>query len=192
MERVCHLTNKIYKEMLCIKTNKSMTYINIRGLDYRDWHLPVGPFSWFSQCRIVLSLDLLAWISAEGRIPYSFTNFFTNPELSGSFYIRPDIYHAQITEYLLEKIFEPHHFFLIPDWSFWEHLSRAFPTEMIFNRLRSNRSDRLIRDYSGELMPDALEVIIKWLQGLGSERPNDLYDRFQGELLRHKKALPHP
>ena len=54
---------------------------------------------------------------------------------------------------------------------------------------------------------DILEIIIKWLQvsvnehirqtietknpicfqGLGSERPSDLYDRFQGELLRLKK-----
>ena len=81
---------------------------------------------------------------------------------------------------------------------------------MILYLLRSIRSDRLMRDYSAELMLNTLEIIIKWLQvsvsvcnrptlrtknpicvkGLGSERPSDLYDRFQGELLRHKKALP--
>ena len=58
-------------------------------------------------------------------------------------------------------------------------------------------------------MPDTLEIIVKWLQvsvsecnrqtpqtknpicaqGLGSERPSDLYDRFRDELLEHKEAL---
>ena len=58
------------------------------------------------------------------------------------------------------------------------------------------------------MLLDTLEIIIKWLQvkvlvnttekapqaknpicvqGLGSERPSGLYDRFQGELLRLKK-----
>ena len=37
----------------------------------------------------------------EGRIPFSFTNFITNQELSGPFYISPDIFHTQITEYSL-------------------------------------------------------------------------------------------
>ena len=55
------------------------------------------------QYRIVISWDLLAWILVEGRIPRSFTNFITIPELSGPLYISlsPDIYHTQITEYLL-------------------------------------------------------------------------------------------
>ena len=80
---------------------------------------------------------------------------------------------------------------------------------MIFYHLRSIHSDSLIRDYSAELMLDTLEIIIKWLQvsvskcnrqtshtknptcvqGLGSERPSDLYDRFQRELLLHKKKV---
>ena len=51
-----------------------------------------------------------------------------------------------------------------PDRCFREHLSHCLPTEMIFNLLRSIPSERLIRDYSPELMPDILEIIIKWLQ----------------------------
>ena len=54
--------------------------------------------------KIVLSWDLLERISEEDTIPSSFTNFITTPELSGDLYISPDIYHSQITEYLLEKI----------------------------------------------------------------------------------------
>ena len=69
--------------------------------------------------------------------------------------------------------------------------------------LRSIPSEFLIPYYFAELKVDTLEVIIKWLQvsvsecnrqipqtknpicvqGLGSERPSELYDRFQGELL---------
>ena len=37
----------------------------------------------------------------EDKILCSFTNFITIPELSGPLYISPDIYHTQITEYLL-------------------------------------------------------------------------------------------
>jgi hypothetical protein len=102
MKRVCHLTNKIYREMLCITRHERMSYITIRGLD----HVPVGTFSWTLQYKIVLSLDMLAWISEYGRIPCSFTDFITTPELSGHFYISPDIYHTQITEYLLEKFYQ--------------------------------------------------------------------------------------
>ena len=58
-------------------------------------------FSWPPPYRTVLSWDLLAQISVEGRIPCYFTNFITTPELSGSLYISSDIYHTQITEYLL-------------------------------------------------------------------------------------------
>ena len=74
---------------------------------------------------------------------------------------------------------------------------------MIFYMLRSIPSEFLIPYYFAELKVDTLEVIIKWLQvsvsecnrqipqtknpicvqGLGSERPRELYDRFQGELL---------
>ena len=95
MERVCRLTNKIYREMLCTTRHERATYITIRGLDQ------VTSFSWNQQYMVVLSWDLLAWISVEGKIFYSFTNFITIPELSGPLYISPDIYHTQITEYLL-------------------------------------------------------------------------------------------
>ena len=76
-----------------------MKYITMGGLD----HVQVNDFpqAWSQQDRIVLSWDLLSWISVEGGIPHSFTNFITTPELSGPLYISPDIYHTQITEYSL-------------------------------------------------------------------------------------------
>ena len=95
MKRVCRLTNKIYREMLCTTTHERTTYITIRGLDL------VNAIPWNPQYMVVLSWDLLAWISVEGRIFYSFTNFITSLDLSGPLYISPDIYHTQITEYLL-------------------------------------------------------------------------------------------
>ena len=67
--------------------------------------LELIPFSPTPQYRIVLSWDLLAWISLEDKILCSFTNFITTPELSGPLYITPGIYHTQITEYSLETIF---------------------------------------------------------------------------------------
>ena len=100
-ERERHLTNKIYREMLCITSHEGMTDISIDELE----HLQVSSSSWTSQQRIVLSWDLLSWISVEGGIPCSFTNFITTPELSGPLYISPDIYHTQITEYSLKTIF---------------------------------------------------------------------------------------
>ena len=100
MERVCHLTNKIYREMLFITSHERTAYITIDGHD----GVQVGP-SWTSQYRIVLSRDFLTWITMEGRIPCSLTNFITTPELSGPLYMRPDIYHAQIIEYSLETKF---------------------------------------------------------------------------------------
>ena len=98
MERVFHLTNKIYREMLYITTRDRFTYVSMAGLNH--WHVQDRAFS---EYRIVLSWDLLAWVlmDSEGKIPWSFTNFITIPELSGSLYISPDIYHTQITEYLL-------------------------------------------------------------------------------------------
>ena len=121
MQRVCHLTNKIYREILCITKqvgrprggsrqdlngvlvevdddDERITYITMGGLD----QVEVSAFSCTPQYRIVLSRDLLAWISVKGRIPSTFTNFITTPELSGPLYISPAIYHAQITEYLLD------------------------------------------------------------------------------------------
>ena len=81
-----------------------MAYITIGGIDHvedSDLELSSPP-----QYRIVLSWDLLVWIWEEVGIPSSFTNFITTPELSGPLYITPDIYHTQITEYLLEKIYQ--------------------------------------------------------------------------------------
>ena len=88
--------------MLYIRRHERMTYITVRGLD-QD---PVGAFSRTLQYRIVLSWDLLDWITMAGRIPCSFTNFITTPELSGPLYIDPYIYHTQITEYLLQTIYQ--------------------------------------------------------------------------------------
>jgi hypothetical protein len=99
---VCHLTNKIYREMLFITRRERIAYITMSGLD----HVQVGALSWTPQYRIVLSWDLLGWMSVEGRIFSSFTRFITTPELSGLWYISPDIYHTQLTEYLLGKIYE--------------------------------------------------------------------------------------
>jgi hypothetical protein len=103
IERVCHLTNKIYREMLYITKHERMAFITM-GPAALDHFQATRVFSWNPQYMIVLSSDLLASISVEGRIPYSFSNFITTPELSGPLYISPDIYHTQITEYSLEKI----------------------------------------------------------------------------------------
>jgi hypothetical protein len=76
------------------------------GLDPDDVQATCA-FSRTPQYRIVLSWDLLAWITRiyNDTIPYSFTNFITTQEFSGPFYISPDNYHTQITEYSLETIF---------------------------------------------------------------------------------------
>ena len=78
-----------------------MEYITMSpgGLD----DVQVRAFSW-THYRISLSWDLLYWITVEGRILCSFTNFITTPELSGPLYISPDIYHTQVTEYSLQQI----------------------------------------------------------------------------------------
>jgi hypothetical protein len=188
------LSNKIYREMLFVTRRERMAYITMDGLD----HVQVSAFSWTPQYRIVLSWDLLGWISVEDRILCSFTNFITTPELSGPLYISPDIYHTQITEYSLETIFlcnysqwalfslciehlpshcyfvrhspfSHYHCFHNPDWSFREHLSRALPTEMIFYLLGSIHSECLIGDYSTGSMLDMLEIIVTWLEVSVSE-----------------------
>ena len=82
-----------------------MSIITMSGLCHVQ--LELIPFSSTPQYRMVLSWELLAWITVNGRIPRSFTNFITSPELSGPLYISPDIYFSQITEYLLEKTY--HH-----------------------------------------------------------------------------------
>jgi len=171
--------------MLFITRRERIAYITMSGLD----RVQFGALSWTPQYRIVLSWDLLGWMSVEGRIFSSFTRFITTPELSGLWYISPDIYHTQLTEYLLEKIYQRSFFFLDRDWTFREHVSRALPTEKNFYLLRSIPSDNLARDHTAKSMLGVLEIVIKWLQGLGSERPSDLYDRFRDELLLKKAHL---
>ena len=50
-----------------------------------------------------------------------------------------------------------------------EHISHALPSEMIFYLLRLIHSQCLIPDYSTKLLPDMLEIVIKWLQVSVSE-----------------------
>ena len=100
-ERLCHLINKIYRGMLSKTRYERTSYIIMGGLDLDQ----VGPISCTPQYRIVLSWNLLDCITIEGRIPRSFTNFITTPELSGPFYISPNSYHTQITEYSLQTIY---------------------------------------------------------------------------------------
>ena len=168
-----------------------MDYITMGPGDVR-----VGAFSSTPHCpqyRIVLSRDLLESIKMAGEIPPSFTIFMTTPELSNFLYISPDIYHTQITEYLLNEAHLRWALFslCIEHWpdcysvrpfyrneSLWDHLSRALPTEMIFGLLRSIRSERLIHD---DYMLDTLEIIIKWLQVSVSEwnwQPSRTKNRF--------------
>ena len=97
---MCHLTKKIYRGMLCIGRHEMVTYITMREL----YHNHLSTFSWTPHYRILFSRELLGWIMMKGRVLCSFTYFITTPELSGPLYISPDIYHTQITEYLLEKI----------------------------------------------------------------------------------------
>ena len=91
--------------MLSRTRHERRTYLTIPGASGLD-PVQVGAFALITQYRLVLPWDLLAWISVEGRIPCSFTNFITTRELSGPLYISPDIYHAQITGYLLKNIYQ--------------------------------------------------------------------------------------
>ena len=94
MGRVRHFTIEIYRQMLRITRDLDKTKnITIDGFD----HVQYGVLYWTPRFRIVLC-SLLDWMTMEGRIPFSFTNFITNQELSGPFYISPDIFHTQITE----------------------------------------------------------------------------------------------
>ena len=98
MERVRHLTIKIYPEILRITRGlDGMENITFDGVD----HVQYRPFPWIPRYSIVLSRGLLDRMTMEGRIPFSFTNFITTQEFSGPFYISPDIYHTQTTEYSL-------------------------------------------------------------------------------------------
>ena len=81
--------------MLFITRRGSITVGGL-GLD-RD-HVDALSLTLQYNTKIVLSEDLLFWMSLECRNLCSFTNFITTPELSGPLYISPDIYHTQITE----------------------------------------------------------------------------------------------
>ena len=74
------------------------------GLQLDHVQLTYISFSPTPHYKIVLSWNLLDRISDLGEIPRYFTSFITTPELAGPFYISPDFYHTQITEYLLERI----------------------------------------------------------------------------------------
>ena len=97
--------------MLYTTTHHWGTIITMGGLHLVKVEPKPTPLFLFPtlQYSIVLSSDLLAWIAwipVEGRIPCSFTNFITTPELSGPLYISPDIYHTQVTEYSLQTFYE--------------------------------------------------------------------------------------
>ena len=101
MGRVCHLMNKMYRGMLRIIIHDEMTYVTLGPDGLLDDNPRVNSWAQSPRYRVILSKRLLFWITVEDRIPSSFTNFITTPELSGPLYISSDIYHAQITEYLL-------------------------------------------------------------------------------------------
>ena len=82
MERVRNLTNKIYREILYITRHESTKYITMAGLD-----VPVNAFPWTLHRGIAVSWDLLDYLTMEGEIPCSFTNFITTSKLSGALYI---------------------------------------------------------------------------------------------------------
>ena len=105
MGRVRHLTIEIYSKMLRITRDLDGTKnITINKFDYVSES--THAFSWTPRHSIVLSRGLLDWMTMEGRIPLSFTNFVTTQELSGPFYINPDIYYTQTTEFSLLTIYE--------------------------------------------------------------------------------------
>ena len=104
MGRLNHLTIKIYREMLCI--TRYLDGTKKTTIDQFNNFVQNRDFPWTRRYRIVLSRTLLEWMTVDGRIPFSFTNFIINQELSGPFYISPDIYHTQITEYSLLTFYE--------------------------------------------------------------------------------------
>ena len=184
-----------YREIFksCLTSHEGMADIKIDELD----HVQVCSSSWTTQHRIVLSCDLLPWISVEGGIHCSLAyqaRIFIIPKLQNirSFYaiILGELFSLSLSL-----------------------LSWALPTESwtIFYLLRSIRSECLVRDYSAGFMLDTLEVIIKWFKWmqpkkrnpfsnsiicffvacleLDAERPSGLYERFKGKIFWHKKAF---
>ena len=67
MERVCHLTNKIYREILFATRCEKTTYITMGGFD--SDHVQVNAFSWTPQYRTVLSWT--CWPGYLWRIEFS-------------------------------------------------------------------------------------------------------------------------
>ena len=154
MERLCHLTNKMYREMLYITRHDGMEYITMGpgGLD----DVQTSAFTGIPHCpqyRISLSWDLLDQILVEGRILCSFTNFITTPELSGPLHISPDIYHTQVTEYSLQH-FQSALFFL------HKHL----PNIYIYLDPTSFTIAIMVSDRAGPLQGNTFRVLIqlKW------------------------------
>ena len=54
-------------------------------------------------------------------------------------------------------------FYAGPEWAFREHISRALPTEMIFQLLQSIPSESLVC-FPGISEQHTLEIIIEWLE----------------------------
>ena len=114
MGRIHRLTFTIYREMLCITRDLDGTVnLTIDGFDHFQYH----PF-WTPPYRIVLSCTLLTWMTMDGKIPFSFTDFiittqellsdplYINPDIYHTQTISPDLYHTQITEYSLLTFYE--------------------------------------------------------------------------------------
>ncbi|KAF8816521.1 hypothetical protein BYT27DRAFT_7182095 [Phlegmacium glaucopus] len=191
VERLSQVTDKIYREILCIETHGSMTSITICAPLRGAYTISeTRPCRAANSAIVQLPWDFLVKMSLGDRILPSFTDFMTTQERSGPLYMSPDVYHTQVTEYSLESIFyfqNPHSFrssysslgtyHIMANRIFEEHISHALPTETILYLLRSIYTQYFVYNRM------VLEIIIKWLEGLGSERPNDLYDRFRAESL---------
>src|SRR5882757_5847421 len=94
IERLCRLTNKIYREILCLEVDGRMSTIVLRR-PFHTLDIESVPHKFREtpyKAAIQLSWELLAWASVEGKIHSSFTKFITTPEISGPLYISPDVY----------------------------------------------------------------------------------------------------
>ena len=97
MRRAHNLTIEIYPKILCITRDpdgtKNITVASDK-FDFIPWAITSRRNLLITstlnlQYRIVLSCELLTWMTMDGRIPLSFINFITTQELSGPFYIQP-------------------------------------------------------------------------------------------------------
>ena len=103
---------------------------------------------------------LVPFVSARVFIIPKLQNIYWRKSISELFFL----YIEHLPNCYFVRSYSDSDFFLNPDLTFREHLSRALPTEKIFYLLRSIRSECLLREYSAELMFDTLEIIVKWLQ----------------------------